>query len=395
MPYNPWNNSPYGTPKTKFYRKIDRNVKSKGNIKILDENIDDFISNLSPDTSDMSDDSDFEFDPAVMDNLVDQCTPDIMLDLDNLEKVYDLVVEQLPPVGRLTAVQLKRFAMWCMMLGRANLKLCRSVYKQSAIVLATTVHLLYLLSTSYKYVLLTIYGLIVKLDHWTDRVLDDRTVSKESQLMDTAVRNKIAESISLSKKPLNSKRARELMINASGSKTQNAPGPGGFFQWLHGTGDTVSTCLDTVASCIFGGSKAPSKVALKADEGPVVSQAASDLAKEISQPDMKSPDITLADSSKKIPDMNDLNIMNLPDLSDKMPDMNDLKNFAGQLQDIDLEEKMKGGKKTIKKLGNGLNSIGNKMFGKSSKKEPEKKKSKKIKKSDINVPNVNTSKRKL
>ena len=77
-------------------------------IKILDENIDDFISNLSPDTSDMSDDSDFEFDPAVMDNLVDQCTPEMMLDLDNLEKVYDLVVEQLPPVGRLTAVQLKR-----------------------------------------------------------------------------------------------------------------------------------------------------------------------------------------------------------------------------------------------------------------------------------------------
>ena len=51
------------------------------------------------------------------------------------------------------------------------MKLCRSIYKQSAIALATTVHLLYLLSTSYKYVLLTIYGLIVKMDHWTDRVL--------------------------------------------------------------------------------------------------------------------------------------------------------------------------------------------------------------------------------
>ena len=76
--------------------------------KILDENIDDFISNLSPDTSDMSDDSDFEFDPCVMDKLVDQCTPEIMLDLDNFEKIYDLVVEQLPPVGKLTAVQLKR-----------------------------------------------------------------------------------------------------------------------------------------------------------------------------------------------------------------------------------------------------------------------------------------------
>ena len=76
--------------------------------KILDENIDDFISNLSPDTSDMSDDSDFEFDPCVMDNLVDHCTPEIMLDLDNFEKLFDIVVEQLPPVGKLTAVQLKR-----------------------------------------------------------------------------------------------------------------------------------------------------------------------------------------------------------------------------------------------------------------------------------------------
>ena len=51
------------------------------------------------------------------------------------------------------------------------MKLCRAVYKQSAIVLATIVHMLYLVSTSYKWVLLTIYGLIVKMDHWTDRVL--------------------------------------------------------------------------------------------------------------------------------------------------------------------------------------------------------------------------------
>ena len=75
--------------------------------------------------------------------------------------------------------------------------------------------------------------------------------------------------------------------------------------------------------------------------------------------------------------MNDLSNMNLPDLSDKMPDMNDLKNFAGQLQEIDLDKKMKKGKKTMNKLGNGLNSLGNKVFGNSSKKKPEKKKSKK------------------
>ena len=52
-----------------------------------------------------------------------------------------------------------------------------------------------------------------------------------------------------------------------------------------------------------------------------------------------------------------------------------MKNFAGQLQEIDLEEKMKKGKKTMNKLGNGLNLLGNKVFG--SKKKPEKKKSKK------------------
>lgn len=208
-------------------------------------------------------------------------------------------------------------------------------------------------------------------------------MSKESKLMDETIRNKIAESISLSKKPISSKRARELMINASGSKTQNAPvkaGPGGFFQWLHG-GDTLATCiettkgtLDTVASCIFGdsapskaasraASRAPSKVAQEVDAA--VPKAVTDLPKETSKSDINSQ------------------IMNLPDLSDKMPDMNDLKNFAGQLQEIDLEEKVKKGKKTMKKLGNGLNKVGNKMFGKSSKKEPEKKKSKKKFKAQI------------
>lgn len=58
------------------------------------------------------------------------------------------------------------------------MKLCRAVYKQSAIVLATIVHMLYLVSTSYKWVLLTIYGLIVKMDHWTDRVLGESNSSQ-------------------------------------------------------------------------------------------------------------------------------------------------------------------------------------------------------------------------
>ena len=64
-----------------------------------------------------------------------------------------------------------RFVLWCNALGRANLKLCRSVYFHTSIVIAGIVHFLYILSTSYKTVLLTMYGLIVKIDNWMDRVL--------------------------------------------------------------------------------------------------------------------------------------------------------------------------------------------------------------------------------
>ena len=56
----------------------------------------------------MSDDSDFEFDATVMDNIMDNCKPEMMLDLDNFEKVFDIVVKQLPPPAKYSALQLKR-----------------------------------------------------------------------------------------------------------------------------------------------------------------------------------------------------------------------------------------------------------------------------------------------
>lgn len=56
----------------------------------------------------MSDDSDFEFDEKVMDSIVNNCKPELMLDLDNFEKVFDIVVKQLPPPAKYSAFQLKR-----------------------------------------------------------------------------------------------------------------------------------------------------------------------------------------------------------------------------------------------------------------------------------------------
>lgn len=253
MPHNQNNNnkSPYATPKTKFYRKIDRNARAKGKCKILDENIDDFISNLSPDTSDMSDDSDFEFDSTAMDNLLENCKPEFMLDLDNFEKIFDIAVKQLPPVARQSAVQLKRFVKWCNALGRANMKLCLSVYNHSSVVLAAIIHFLYLLSTSYKTVLLAIYGIIVKLDNWTDKVLDDRTVGDHSPQMSDKIREKIAESMELSKTPINAKRARELLRPAASTMSKlETTGPGDFWQWIHGVGDHATNKVKSTVNAL-------------------------------------------------------------------------------------------------------------------------------------------------
>jgi len=149
-------------------------------------------------------------------------------------------------------------------------------------------------------------------------------VPKENSMMSETVRDKIAESMKLSKKPISAKRARELMLHPAASKLRNDAGQGQFWQWLHGY-DTND----------HGRSKAN----------------AGGMAYGMPNFDMKFPGMNM-----NLPDMNN---MKLPDIDMKLPD-------------IDFEEKMKSGKKAIGKLNKGLTSIGNKFTGMFKSKEPEK-----------------------
>merc|ERR1719204_1624026 len=181
-------------------------------------------------------------------------------------------------------------------------------------------------------------------------------------MMSKTIRDKIAESIKLSKTPVSTKRARELMLHSSGSKTQN--GTGSFLKWLH----TVDR-------------------AKQANEGTAVSKFATDMARGITDMNIggmnladltnKFPDINLADLTNKFPDMHLADFG--ADLGTKIQDMHIAENLqnvggelVGQLKEIDVEENIKKTKRTMKKMGDGLKSIGNtfgSMFGK--KKEPE------------------------
>merc|ERR1719394_2336111 len=144
-------------------------------------------------------------------------------------------------------------------------------------------------------------------------------------------------------------------MNLPDSKTQN--GTGSFLKWLHAV----------------DGAK-------QANEGTAVSKFATDMARGIT--DMNIGGMNLADLTNKFPDMNlgdltnkfpDMHLADLgADLGTKIQDMHIAENLqnvggqlVGQLKEIDVEENMK-------KMGDGLKSIGNtfgSMFGK--KKEPE------------------------
>ena len=172
-------------------------------------------------------------------------------------------------------------------------------------------------------------------------------------MMSSTIRDKIAESIKLSKTPVSTRRARELMLHSSGSRTQN--GTGNFLKWLHAV----------------DGAK-------QVNEGSAVSKYATDIAKGITQFDVGGllPDMHLADLGADLgTKIQDLHIAeNLQNVGGIVGE--NLQNVGGQLVDqikeIDVEENIKKTKQAMSKLGNGLKSIGNTfggMFGK--KKEPE------------------------
>merc|ERR1711990_792346 len=318
--------------------------------KILDADIDEFISNLSPDTSDMSDDSDFEFDGTILDKWVAQSKSTDGPDIESMEFTFDVIIKKMPPAVQLPFLGMKRAVIYCNNLYAANLKFFRGILSASSMLVAWVIHFLYILSTSYRHILLSSYRFIIKVDAWMDQILDDRVVPEQSSMMSKTIRDKIAESMKLSKMPVSTKRARELMLHSSGSKTRN--GTGSFLKWLHAV----------------DGAK-------QANEGTAVSKFATDMARGIT--DMNIGGMNLADLTNKFPDMNlaDLGA----DLGTKIQDMHIAENLqnvggqlVGQLKEIDVEENIKKTKRTMKKMGDGLKSIGNtfgSMFGK--KKEPE------------------------
>jgi len=355
------------TLRKRIYRKIDRTsavFKSKRptKTKILDADIDEFISNLSPDTSDMSDDSDFEFDGTILDKWVAQSKSTDGPDIESMEFIFDVIIKKMPPAVQLPFLGMKRAVIYCNNLYAANLKFFRGILSASSMLVAWVIHFLYILSTSYRHILLSSYRFIIKVDAWMDQILDDRVVPEQSSMMSKTIRDKIAESMKLSKMPVSTKRARELMLHSSGSKTRN--GTGSFLKWLHAV----------------DGAK-------QANEGTAVSKFATDMARGIT--DMNIGGMNLADLTNKFPDMNladltnkfpDMHLADLgADLGTKIQDMHIAENLqnvggqlVGQLKEIDVEENIKKTKRTMKKMGDGLKSIGNtfgSMFGK--KKEPE------------------------
>ena len=73
--------------------------------------------------------------------------------------------------------------------------------------------------------------------------------------MSDKVREQIAESMELSKTPINAKRARELLRPAAStmSKLENGGaniGPGNFWQWIHGVGDYAAETVKGTVNAI-------------------------------------------------------------------------------------------------------------------------------------------------
>ena len=84
--------------------KLQRPAKTK----ILDADIDEFLSNLSPGTSAMSDDSDFEFDKAILDKWVSQCKSETP-ENESLEFIFDMIIKNMPSAVQYPVLQVKLF----------------------------------------------------------------------------------------------------------------------------------------------------------------------------------------------------------------------------------------------------------------------------------------------
>jgi len=350
----PYKKCPSNLPRKRIYRKIDRTAKTQkpAKSKILDADIDEFISNLSCDTSDMSDDSDFEFDESMLDRIMEQCKPQIMVDIENMDHIFEVVVKKLPSYAQYPARQIKRFMAWCNLLKRANMKLIRAVYIPLSILITWSIHFLFIISTSYKNILLGTYKFIIKVDGWMDQLLDDRVIPSKNPMMSENVREAIAEKMKLSKTPISTKRARELMIHPAASKIKNEATQGQFWEWAHGVG---------------GGA---------ADESTRIAKSAMDMVQGLPRLDMKMPDIDMKLSDFNIGNMQMPDMKNIEDFKKNLQDFKignvqipdvklpDMKIADMKIPDIDMKKQMNKGKKKFNKLNEGLTSMSKKFTGK-------------------------------
>jgi len=259
--------NPYSIPQTKYYRKIDRaaKLKKQEKNKILDEDIDDFISNLSCDTSDMSDDSDFEFDGTVVNQICDSFKPEVMkVDTENLETIFNLILKCLPPHFQWIARHMRSAVIWSHSMAQMNAKFLTAVYFHSSLFVNWIIHFLFIISSSYKTLILMIYRLIIRIDNLMDRILDDRQVSSANPMMSDKNRELIAETMKLSKTPISSKRARELLRpQPAGSKildlaldpSKQATDGSQFWEFVHGIGTYAKSKTDLLSVKVTKSSK--------------------------------------------------------------------------------------------------------------------------------------------
>merc|ERR1719370_870532 len=124
-----------------------------------------------------------------------------------------------------------------------NAKFLTAVYFHSSLFVNWIIHFLFIISSSYKTLILMIYRLIIRIDNLMDRILDDRQVSSVNPMMSDKNRELIAETMKLSKTPISSKRARELLRpQPAGSKILDDPSSkqasdgSQFWEFVHGIG---------------------------------------------------------------------------------------------------------------------------------------------------------------
>merc|ERR1712212_459471 len=174
--------------------------------------------------------------------------PEVMkVDTENLETIFNLILKCLPPHFQWIARHMRS-----------------AVYFHCSLFVNWIIHFLFIISSSYKTLILMIYRLIIRIDNLMDRILDDRQVSSKNPMMSNKNRELIAETMKLSKTPISSKRARELLRpQPAGSKIldlalhplKQASDGSQFWEFVHGIETYAKSKTDLLSVKVTKSSK--------------------------------------------------------------------------------------------------------------------------------------------